>query len=130
MEKMRAYRKAWREKNQTKVVEARERNKHKNAEYSKTFYEKHKARRIKYINAHRKVRVKIATPPWTEIKEIREFYMNCPEGHHVDHIVPLRGKMVSGLHVLSNLQYLPAKENLRKSNDHIVTGKQIGRAHV
>ena len=49
-------------------------------------------------------------------KEIAEFYRNCPEGHHVEHIVPLNGKNVSGLHTVSNLQYLPATENLRKSN--------------
>lgn len=55
-------------------------------------------------------------PAWADMKKIREIYENRPNGYHVDHIVPLRGKTVCGLHVEHNLQYLPAIENMRKHN--------------
>lgn len=60
------------------------------------------------------------TPAWLteeQIEEMRLFYINCPEGYEVDHIVPLRGKQISGLHVPANLQYLKISENRKKSNN-------------
>lgn len=64
-----------------------------------------------------------ASPQWltkAQRAEIKRIYQNCPAGHHVDHIVPLRGRTVSGLHVPWNLQYLPAQENLKKGNKLMV----------
>lgn len=85
-------------------------------EHSRNHYQRNRTSRIKYINAHRKGRLKAATPLWADKIAIHQFYVNCPDGFHVDHIIPLHGKLVSGLHVLENLQYLPAEENLRKGN--------------
>lgn len=57
-------------------------------------------------------------PLWSQKELIEQFYDNCPQGYHVDHIIPLKGKEVSGLHVIENLQYLTAEENLLKSNKY------------
>ena len=67
------------------------------------------------------------TPSWSETKAIEELYTKARDlrestGHeyHVDHIIPLNGERVSGLHVLANLQVLRAEENLSKSNTFVI----------
>jgi 5-methylcytosine-specific restriction endonuclease McrA len=68
----------------------------------------------------RKYYIAERTPIWADLDAIEHIYANCPKGYHVDHIIPLRGKVVSGLHVPNNLQYLSSSQNLEKSNKFTV----------
>lgn len=89
--------------------------------YNKTHPEKHLARTRKR-QAAKLQRV----PKWLttdQLKVMQAFYQIAAmltrennEPWHVDHIIPLQGKTVSGLHVPSNLQVIPATENTKKSN--------------
>ena len=106
----------------------------------KAYYERHREERLHYHSARYHSELKDNPQYWNERKandlaqsaarravtrkaklegyasEITEIYKQCPEGHHVDHIVPLRGQYVCGLHVPWNLQYLTAEDNLKKGN--------------
>ena len=91
--------------------------------YRKSPAGKAKAKRNRAL---RDKRSKQATPKWLnpeqkqQILDIYEHMRDCRsftgEDYHVDHIVPLRGENVCGLHVPWNLQVLPAYVNISKSN--------------
>lgn len=113
------YTKLWRTKNKKKLAEQQARYRQKHKERLANYYKQWREQNLESYLAYqysRKKRVKQATPSWVDLEEIRQIYLNCPQGHHVDHIVPINGKEVSGLHVPWNLQYLSAIENLKKGN--------------
>jgi hypothetical protein len=123
----------WRNKNPHKVKE------HNDTQYLKYETEKHKwkARAQKYLK-HNKDKVNARTvayqlakanrlPKWADIEKIKGLYKQAVLKSietgiqwHVDHIYPLRGKLVSGLHVPENLQVIPGIENVKKANRYII----------
>lgn len=69
----------------------------------------------------RKVRLVCATPPWVDADQLESIYIEAWRlrqltgiPFEVDHIVPVAGETVSGLHVPWNLQIIPAGTNARK----------------
>jgi hypothetical protein len=68
-------------------------------------------------------RLRLAMPAWADKAAMRAVYaeaqrltLETGQRHEVDHVIPLLGKTVSGLHVEYNLQVLPMPDNRRKSN--------------
>jgi hypothetical protein len=78
---------------------------------------------IRELNAGRKRHIARATPAWADAARIRAVYAEAERltlttgvTHHVDHVIPLKGKNVCGLHVHGNLRPLPWRENIQKKN--------------
>jgi len=86
-------------------------------EYMPKYYSKNKGRYALYRAEYDKA-LKQATPSYANLKKIREIYDDCPPGYQVDHIIPIRGNTVCGLHVETNLQYLTPYENNSKNNKY------------
>lgn len=103
------------EKNYAATKRWREKNPQKQKEILANDYLSRKHFWRGYVAKRRAVLLQ-AIPAWADRKELERIYRNCPEGMHVDHIIPLSGKGVRGLHVPWNLQYLAAKENMQKGN--------------
>ena len=78
--------------------------------------------RTRELNNSRASRAREATPAWADKDAIRAIYRQCGEFRaagidcEVDHIFPLKGKTVSGLHCEFNLRIITAYENNRKGN--------------
>lgn len=111
------YQPEWVKNNPDKVKAKRDRYRstEKSTITERNYYLNHKKEYLAMTNKRRAKKLS-ATPKWVNFNEIETIYKNCPEGHEVDHIIPLQGKNVSGLHVPWNLQYLTISENRSKGN--------------
>ena len=74
-------------------------------------------------SAKRRASERLRSPAWADLTKVQEVYklavgltIKTGVAHHVDHIYPLCGELVSGLHVHQNLQVLLAVENMQKHN--------------
>jgi hypothetical protein len=96
-----------------------------NRDHNREYYNDHRGEhllRTRILKTGRFIR----TPNWANMDEINKIYKKSKEislttgiVHHVDHIIPLHGKTVSGLHVESNLQIIEAFKNSQKYNSFI-----------
>jgi len=118
--------KVWREENQ-KLVNAlsrdwTERNRERRRKIA-TDWQKRHPEKVAAATRRRQAAAQRACPSWAIEFFIREAYhlAKLRERHvggswHVDHVVPLRNKLVCGLHTHSNIQVIPAVANISKSN--------------
>lgn len=92
----------------------------------KRAYQKNNKGKVNAITRKRQAAKLNRTPLWLtkeQIKEMEQFYINAQNltqetgiKYAVDHIIPLQGKNISGLHVPWNLRVITAFENTSKGN--------------
>lgn len=99
-------------------------NKQYRSTYRRKHYESNKGAYNAATRARQAAKLK-ATPSWANLEQIKRIYTACASitkrtgvEHHVDHIIPLQGESVCGLHVEKNLAIIPAQMNLQKSNTY------------
>lgn len=102
----------WREDNRTQEAKTRKL-------WRETNLDKARLKEAVY-SSERRAKLKQALPKWANKHEIEKIYAEAQElGWHVDHIVPLSGRNVSGLHWEGNLQVISPHDNHTKSNNFI-----------
>lgn len=121
--------KAWRDLNQDVIVNYRQKYKalypHKLKE-RKRIYRISNTEKISALNAKRRAAKLHRVPKWSSTADqrfIAALYAHSQRitrclgiQFHVDHIIPLQGQTVSGLHIPSNLQVISSSLNLSKHN--------------
>lgn len=123
------HQKQWRDENRSKRNEALKKWRASNPDAAKKISErarKKNAGRVMAANAEYRASKLQRTPAWLTkddmwlIKEAYELAQARTKLHgfswHVDHIIPLKGKKVCGLHVPNNLQVIEGKINIMKNN--------------
>lgn len=107
------------------LKEWRDRNRGYIREKGKDYYRDHKERYIAASAKRHSVKLQ-ATPLWFEKEAVDTLYEKRAQLSvdwgimlHVDHVVPLQGKNVCGLHCHANLQLLEARMNIVKGNSHV-----------
>ena len=119
----RAYRKLPRVKEKVQVIKAKytstKKYKMAHREWKKQYRKTDKGKLSVKVNHIKRRGFNNRIPLWANKNEIKSIYKKATEtGLVVDHIIPLCGKNVSGLHVENNLQLLTALENMRKGNKY------------
>jgi hypothetical protein len=116
--------KAWRKDNPAKVKEQYERclaQRGGKKLYKRATYLRRPESFIR-ANLKRQKALSRAIPGWYNADEVNDIYAlakRLGSKYHVDHIVPLQGTHVCGLHVQTNLRIILAEENLQKGNKFV-----------
>jgi hypothetical protein len=127
--RIQAYRKAYAETNRERLRVKNALNKDRKREWQRQYLKANPGHSAAYVAKRHAAKLK-RTPAWLtefDLLKIKCMYQlaamrNRESGYdwHVDHIIPLQGEFVSGLHVPNNLRVIPAVDNRRKSNLHEV----------
>jgi len=107
----------WRHKSRKSAQKWRDANREMSRETSRRYRQENPGKITAYVAERNAAKIR-RTPSWANLAEIEKFYEKCPRGMVVDHVTPLRGRFVSGLHVLSNLQYLTPEQNNAKGRTY------------